>query len=97
MERLAAASCRWGRAVNRAAMIREMILQMKTGEAERLLQGKFGEDILNSFAEPFRRLEELGQLHVREDGVELTRPGLLQVDRFLPEFFEAQHRGARYT
>ena len=77
-------------------MIREMILQMKRQSRAELLQA-FGEDILNSFAEPFRRLEELGQLHVREDGVELTRPGLLQVDRFLPEFFEAQHRGARYT
>jgi coproporphyrinogen III oxidase-like Fe-S oxidoreductase len=82
----------------RELMIREMILQMKTGKAERnYFRGKFGEDILNSFAEPFRRLEEAGQLHVREDGVELTRPGLLQVDRFLPEFFEEKHRGARYT
>jgi hypothetical protein len=29
--------------------------------------------------------------------VELTRTGLLQVDRLLPEFFEPAHRGARYT
>jgi oxygen-independent coproporphyrinogen III oxidase len=30
-------------------------------------------------------------------GVELTREGLLQVDRLLPGFFEPEHRGTRYT
>jgi oxygen-independent coproporphyrinogen-3 oxidase len=27
----------------------------------------------------------------------LTRKGLLQVDALLPDFFEPQHRGVRYT
>jgi hypothetical protein len=29
--------------------------------------------------------------------VRLTRPGLLQVDRLLPTFFESEFRGGRYT
>jgi len=34
---------------------------------------------------------------LKDGGVELTRQGLLHVDRLLPEFFEPQHRTARYT
>ena len=29
--------------------------------------------------------------------IELTWPGLLQVDRLLPTFFEPEFRGGRYT
>ncbi len=36
-------------------------------------------------------------LEVNHDRVTLTREGLLQVDRLLPEFYAAQHRNARYT
>ena len=36
-------------------------------------------------------------LTVANGNVELTRAGLLQVDRLLPAFFEAEHRGTRYT
>src|SRR5262249_7084299 len=82
----------------RELLIREMILQMKTGRADRnYLRGKFGQDILQSFADPVHRLEEAGQLPAHAAAVGRTRPGLLQVDRFLPEFFEERHRGARYT
>ena len=35
--------------------------------------------------------------NVANDKVELTRAGLLQVDKLLPAFFEAEHRGTRYT
>jgi oxygen-independent coproporphyrinogen III oxidase len=42
-------------------------------------------------------LEEAGYLTRTDDGVSLTRKGLLQVDRLLPAFFEPRHRGARYT
>jgi oxygen-independent coproporphyrinogen III oxidase len=31
------------------------------------------------------------------DQIQLTRAGLLQVDALLPAFFEAEHRGVRYT
>src|SRR5262249_55390605 len=73
----------------RELMIREMILQLKTGRADRAyFRGKFGEDILEAFAQPWHELADAGQLRVADDGIELTRPGLLQVDRFLPAFFE---------
>jgi putative oxygen-independent coproporphyrinogen III oxidase len=79
-------------------LVREMILQLKTGRVERdYFRRKFGVDILEGFGEAFKHLEELGQLHVGDDAVEVTMEGLLQVDRWLPEFFEPQHRGARYT
>jgi oxygen-independent coproporphyrinogen-3 oxidase len=79
-------------------MIREMILQMKTGRAERAyFRNKFDMDILERFGAAFHQLEDAGQLRIGAEGVELTRAGLLQVDRFLPEFFEPRHRGARYT
>jgi oxygen-independent coproporphyrinogen-3 oxidase len=82
----------------RELMIREMILQLKTGRADRAyFRGKFGEDILEAFAQPWHELADAGQLRVADEGIELTRPGLLQVDRFLPAFFEPQYRGARYT
>jgi oxygen-independent coproporphyrinogen-3 oxidase len=82
----------------RELLIREMILQLKTGRLEaRYFRDKFGGDILKEFAEGYRHLEELGQLERHEGQVELTRAGLLQVDRLLPEFFEPQHRGTRYT
>jgi oxygen-independent coproporphyrinogen III oxidase len=79
-------------------LIREMILQLKTGRLETdYFRRKFGTDILESFAEGFGELAEEGYLTHTEDGVELTRKGLLEVDRLLPVFFEPQHRGTRYT
>ncbi len=82
----------------RELLIREMILQLKTGhlDAAYFLQ-KFGTDILEAFADGFRRLAEDGFAVVGPDGVDLTRDGLLQIDRQLPLFFEPRHRGARYT
>ena len=75
-----------------------MILQLKTGRLDaRYYRDKYGVDILERFADGFNQLAEEGYLTGREDGVELTRNGLLQVDRLLPVFFEPQHRGTRYT
>ena len=42
-------------------------------------------------------LEVIAFLTVADGKIELTRAGLLQVDRLLPAFFEAEHRGSRYT
>ncbi len=79
-------------------LIREMILQIKTGRLDAgYFRRKFGTDILKTFAEPFRRLAEEGHARLGADSVELTRNGLLQIDRLLPPFFEPRHRGARYT
>ncbi len=83
---------------DRELLIREMILQLKTGRLEaEYFRRKFGEDILEDFADGFAQLEGDGFLTRRPDGVELTRDGLLQIDRQLPAFFEPQFRNTRYT
>jgi oxygen-independent coproporphyrinogen-3 oxidase len=82
----------------RERLIREMILQLKTGRLDvGYFQGKFGIDIRDAFATGFAQLEEGGNLTRSGDEITLTRQGLLQVDRLLPVFFEPQHRGTRYT
>jgi oxygen-independent coproporphyrinogen-3 oxidase len=83
---------------SRELLIREMILQLKTGRLDRAyFRQKFATDVLTDFAEGFGRLAEAGQLLLSDEGVQLTRAGLLQVDRLLPTFFEPRHRGSRYT
>src|SRR5262249_6326504 len=82
----------------RELLIREMILQLKTGRLEAsYFRSKFGVDILETFADAFGRLAREGTLTLTEGHVEMTRPGLLQVDRLLPAFFEPEHRVSRYT
>jgi oxygen-independent coproporphyrinogen-3 oxidase len=82
----------------RQRMIRELILQLKLGYIEPgYFRNKFGCDILDEFALAFDKLSSDNMLVVRADRVELTRAGLLRVDALLPEFFEPEHRGARYT
>jgi oxygen-independent coproporphyrinogen-3 oxidase len=79
-------------------LVREMILQLKTGRLQSdYFRNKFGVDILAEFDRGFSELEEAGQLTRQADGVTVTRPGLLQVDRLLPTFFQPEHRGTRYT
>jgi oxygen-independent coproporphyrinogen III oxidase len=82
----------------RELLIREMILQLKTGRLDSAyFRTKFRSDILVDFADEFSRLAEEGFITVGDGSIELTREGLLQVDRLLPIFFEPQHRGTRYT
>jgi oxygen-independent coproporphyrinogen-3 oxidase len=82
----------------RELLIREMILQLKTGRLDPgYFQRKFETNILDDFAASFGKLEAAGYLRLGSDGVALTREGLLQIDRLLPEFFEERHRGTRYT
>ncbi len=82
----------------RERLIREMVLQLKTGRLEaRYFRDKFGTEIQEVFADGFGQLEAGGFLTRTAEGVELTRQGLLQVDRLLPVFFEPRYRGTRYT
>ncbi len=79
-------------------LIREMILQLKTGRLRAdYFEQKFGVRILDRFGDGFRQLAEGGDLTVTGAGVEMTRKGLLQVDRLLPTFFEPEFQGSRYT
>jgi oxygen-independent coproporphyrinogen-3 oxidase len=82
----------------RQLLIREMILQLKTGRLEvGYFRDKFGVEILDEFALGFQTLASSGFLTCEADRVELTRPGYLQIDRLLPTFFEPEFQGARYT
>lgn len=69
-------------------MIREFILQMKLGRVgDGYFRKKFGVEIEQRFAGPLAKLRGLGMIQPEGGEVRLTREGLLQVDRLLPEFF----------
>ena len=80
------------------SLIREMILQLKTGRLDTgYFKQKFDTDILEVFGEVFSKYEDDALLTRSNGDIHLTRKGLLQVDGMLPEFFETQHQNARYT
>jgi oxygen-independent coproporphyrinogen-3 oxidase len=79
-------------------LTREMILQLKLGVLRsEYFERKFDVRILREFGETFAGLERRGMLELGDDGVRLTRQGLLQVDQLLPEFYAPEYRNARYT
>jgi len=79
-------------------LIREMILQLKTGSLDsRYFQDKFGVNILERFGDGFQKLADAGNVTLSADRVAVTRQGLLQVDRLLPTFFQQEHLTSRYT
>jgi oxygen-independent coproporphyrinogen-3 oxidase len=82
----------------RQLLIREMILQLKTGTLQTdYFRQKFGVDVLAEFAGGFGTLEQAGHLTRQNGTVQVTESGLLQVDRLLAVFFEPEYRGSRYT
>ena len=77
-------------------MIREFILQMKLGSVPKAyFRDKFGVDLEQRFAQPLGVLSGLGFLKSDADRLRLSRPGLMQVDRLLHEFFLPEHRQVR--
>lgn len=79
-------------------LIREMILQLKTGRIERgYFQRKFHTDVAESFGAIYRRLESEGMLNFENGSIRLTRKGILEVDGFLRDFFEPEFQNVRYT
>jgi oxygen-independent coproporphyrinogen-3 oxidase len=82
----------------RQRLIREMVLQLKRGKLDAAyFRRKFGEEVLEVFADGFGQLEADGFLTRTTDGIALTRQGLLQADRLLSVFFEPEYRNTRYT
>jgi coproporphyrinogen III oxidase-like Fe-S oxidoreductase len=80
------------------ALIREFILQMKTGAVDlAYFREKFGVDVGAHFAEPIRHLQVAGYASLEGGAFRLSREGLLQVDRLLLEFFLPEHQNARYA
>ena len=79
-------------------LIREFILQLKLGRIKTsYFQDKFGVDVRQRFAAALAKHESDGFLTVGDDQIALSREGLLQVDRLLPEFFLDEHRSVRYA
>jgi coproporphyrinogen III oxidase-like Fe-S oxidoreductase len=79
-------------------LIREVILQLKTGAlATGYFQDKFGVNVWQEFENAFEQLRQERMLEHDEGAIELTRRGILQVDHFLTEFFEPESKTARYT
>ena len=79
-------------------LIREMILQLKTGHIDAgYFRQKFGEQITLAFKDAFDSLVAEGYLTIDNDDIRVTRQGLLRVDSLLPAFFEPQFRNVRYT
>ncbi len=79
-------------------LVRELILQLKTGRIEPpYFQSKFGVDVLDEWHEVWHQLQAEQMLTLSPHEVVLTRHGLLRVDALLPAFFEPEHQGVRYT
>ena len=79
-------------------LVREMILQLKTGRLDAgYFRDKFGVEILQEWSDEWRQHVEDGYAEIDGDDIRLTRAGLLRADALLPVFFEAEHRGVRYT
>lgn len=79
-------------------LIREVILQLKTGALDTLyFQRKFGVDVWQEFQNTFELLTQERLLQHNKETIDLTRPGILQVDHFLTEFFEPESKTVRYT
>jgi oxygen-independent coproporphyrinogen-3 oxidase len=79
-------------------LIREMILQLKTGKIDAgYFRKKFGAEILQQFREGFEEMVEEGAATIDGDHVTLLREGLLRVDTLLPRFFEPEFQNIRYT
>ncbi len=79
-------------------LIRELILQLKTGRLEgEYFRRKFGVDIHREFGEAFETIAQQKYGEVQDGKIRLNREGLLRVDALLPQFFEKEHRGIRYT
>jgi oxygen-independent coproporphyrinogen-3 oxidase len=80
-------------------MIREFVLQLKTGFTRpQYFSDKYGIDVLSRFHQPLARLEAGGFLEeASRERIALSREGLLRVDVLLHGFFLPQHTGIRYT
>ena len=82
----------------RQRLIREMVLQLKTGALDTAyFQEKFAVDVWQEFQPVYEGLQAQRLLERNNGAIQLTRRGLLQVDSFLPEFFEPELRTVRYA
>jgi coproporphyrinogen III oxidase-like Fe-S oxidoreductase len=82
----------------RDRLIREIVLQLKTGHlTPAYFRKKYGVNIRDEFRDAFETLEQDGWLTVTDQSIDATPDGLIQIDRHLPTFFDPQYKGPRYT
>jgi oxygen-independent coproporphyrinogen-3 oxidase len=82
----------------RQLLIRELILLLKKGTLDvNYFRNKFGVDVLDEYREVWNEYRDENLLTYDHDTVTLTRNGLLCVDGLLPQFFEPEMQGVRYT
>ncbi len=80
------------------AMIRQFVLKMKLGHLEtRPFLDRFGVDVTERWKNELALFRDHGLLSFDRDRIELTREGLLQVDRLLHAFFLPEHTNIRYA
>ncbi len=79
-------------------LIREMILQLKTGSLDTAyFRRKFGIDVWREFQSTYERMNEQRLLERHNGTILLTRRGLLEVEHLLVDFFEPELRTVRYA
>lgn len=79
-------------------LIREMILQLKTGSLDTgYFRNKFAVDVWQEFRPVYEKLDEEDLLKRENGTIQLTRRGLLGVEDFLLEFFEPELKTVRYA
>jgi oxygen-independent coproporphyrinogen-3 oxidase len=80
------------------AMIRQFVLKMKLGRLEtRPFLERFGVEVTERWRDVLVLFRDHGLLAFDEDRIDLTREGLLQVDRLLHAFFLPEHTNIRYA
>ncbi|MFM2222190.1 MAG: hypothetical protein RLZZ78_447 [Armatimonadota bacterium] len=79
-------------------LIREAVLQFKLGWLDlNYFRDKFGVDLREKFPAAFDYIRSPENLTEDDDFLRLNIEGLLQVDRYVHEFFLPQHRDSRYA
>jgi oxygen-independent coproporphyrinogen III oxidase len=85
-------------------VVREFVLQLKRGKVcGNYFLKKFAVDVVDAFNGPLKKLKDQGFVVITDSeccngsAINLTRAGLLCVDRLLPEFYQTQFKNVRYT
>ena len=79
-------------------LVREFILSLKLGRVDRAgFRQRHGVDAVERFGATLKQLVAAEQIEIHEDALQVTRSGLLQIDRLLPRFYLPRHRGVRYS
>jgi oxygen-independent coproporphyrinogen-3 oxidase len=79
-------------------LIREAVLQFKLGALDlQYFRDKFGVDLREQFPAALDYIRSTGNLTEDDNFLRLNIEGLLQVDRYVHEFFLPQHRDSRYA